>query len=100
MLIKFKEIGSSFGTRTLGKKIREKEVKSFNASEKVIFDFEDVELISNSFADECFGKLIEEFGLEFTKNMTTFKNANNLVALVLKKAINDRIKKNKICAIC
>ena len=92
MIIKFNTINSSLGTRSLGREIREHTIISFSTTaERIIFDFEGVEVISNSFADECFGKLIQTFGLDFTKNRTTFKNTNSNVAMVLKKAMSDRL---------
>lgn len=100
MVIRFKEFGISLGTRELGKKIRSQAVSFFANDGKVVFDFSGVELVSNSFADECFGKLIVEHGLEVTKSKTTFFNANETVSLVIKKAINDRIKKcaQEVCS--
>ena len=56
MHIKFLEFGSSLGTRDLGSKIREEIEKSIDRDEKVIFDLKGMEIISNSFADECFAK--------------------------------------------
>jgi len=93
MIIKFSEINSSLGTRKLGKEIRHNMISQIQSNEIIIFDFENVDLISNSFADECFAKLLEVFSLEIIKKKTTFKNANNDISMVIKKAFNDRIKK-------
>lgn len=94
MIIRFADIGSSFGTRSLGNRIREDVLVSLNSNieTRIVFDFEDVEVISNSFADECFGKLIDKIGLEKTRNRTTFRNANDIVTMVIKKAISDRLR--------
>jgi hypothetical protein len=48
-------------------------------------------MVSNSFADECIGKLVEEMGLEKLKSFTTFKNTSKNVAMVLQKVIKDRL---------
>lgn len=66
-------------------------MNNIGCGEITIFDFDSVNLILNSFADECFGKLIKEVGLEKTKKLTTFENMNPCVELVIKKAIKDRI---------
>lgn len=93
MVIKFNEIGESLGTRHLGENVRKQiSEKLFNNSEKIIFDFDGVEIISNSFADECFGKLVEEYGLDFVRKRSTFRNVNTIVETIIRKAINDRLK--------
>lgn len=99
MVIKFKDIDVTLGTRRLGKNIRDLISQKIQTEALIVFDFDGVELISNSFADECFGKLIEQFGLEFVKSKTTFKNTNHLVDMVIKKAIVDRMNKNILCQI-
>lgn len=97
MIIKFGDINCSLGTRILGSEIRYSVIHnlSTNADEIIVFDFTDVEVVSNSFADECFGKLLDEFGLEATRRRTTFMNANPFVSHVIKNAINNRLSKNK-----
>lgn len=86
----FKEFGSSLGTRFLGLNIRNKILQDLNAGNRVVFDFEGVELISNSFADECFGKLLLNFDLNFIKANTTFRNLNKDIVRVVKYAIMER----------
>lgn len=91
MIIRFAAYGESLGTRFLGKKIREDIVNNLDHEEKIVFDLSGVELLSNSFADECFGKLVADFGLDYIKSKTTFININPLVSKVIKKAIIDRM---------
>jgi hypothetical protein len=97
LTIKFGDIDTSLGTRALGHEIRQKILNNIELEDKIVFDFQGIDIISNSFADECFGKLIEACGLEATKQKTTFANANSDVALVIKKAIRGRIQ-NECCA--
>lgn len=99
VIIKFKNINFSLGTRKLGESIRNTISQNIIAEEIIVFDFADVDLISNSFADECFGKLIEDFGIDYVKSKTTFRNVNPLIDMVIKKAITDRIKKNLLCQV-
>lgn len=89
-IFKFSSKGNSLGSRAQGKKIRDQIISNFSNSEKVALDFEGVDIISNSFADELLGKMIDEFGLTDVKKHTTFINTNRHIVTVLKKVINDR----------
>lgn len=91
MIIRFGDIGKSLGTRDDGRRFRMQIVNGFNEQKKVELDFHGVEMVSNSFADECIGKLVEEMGLEKLKSFTTFKNTSKNVAMVLQKVIKDRL---------
>lgn len=97
MIVNFAVFGTTLGTRKLGSEIRSQVEHSIKSNDKAIFDFSDVSLISNSFADECFGKLVEEFGMEVMRSKTSFTNTNSKVSLVVKKAIVDRL--NKACCV-
>lgn len=90
-VVKFCEVGRVLGTRAAGKEIRNKIISMFDY-DKVVLDFSDVDIISNSFADECIGKMIAEYGIEFVKAKTTFKNVNNETIIVIKKVISDRLR--------
>ena len=57
---KFIEYGTDFGTRDMGQKLREKLLPLINGNEKVVLDFTGVNVVSNSFADECIAKLLLE----------------------------------------
>lgn len=79
MLIVFNQLGKDLGTRVLGQEIRLRVEKAFSNGDFVSFDFDKVELISHSFADECFGKLLLTWDLDFMKKNSTFLNTNDLV---------------------
>lgn len=96
MHIKFLEFGSSLGTRDLGSKIREEIEKSIDRDEKVIFDLKGMDIISNSFADECFAKLLLKFDFDTIKSKTSFINGNNDNTKIILKAFKDRMKKINI----
>lgn len=93
MNIKFLKFGSSLGTRDLGAKIREEVEQSIYNDEKVIFDLDGMEIISNSFADECFAKLLLKFDFDIIRSKTSFINGNNENNKIILKAFKDRIKK-------
>ena len=78
-IFKFNQFGSNLGTRMLGADVREKLVPLLNTEEKVILDFEGVDVVSNSFADECLAKLLLTMSLEELKKCTTFRGLNDFV---------------------
>lgn len=49
-----------------------------NGQEKVVLDFTGVNVVSNSFADECIAKLLLEMPLAELKRRTTFRGLNPL----------------------
>jgi hypothetical protein len=91
MVIKFADIGSSLGTRELGAKVREEILNAITNSQEVTFDMSGVEVVSNSFADECFAKLLLNFELSELKKHTHFKNAEPFVNKVIANAFKGRM---------
>jgi len=82
-IIEFKNIGSSLGTRNLGKKIRLSILEKVEINEKVLLDFNEVNVVTNSFADECFGKLRLALPLDVFKSKITFVNTNDFIQRVI-----------------
>lgn len=76
---KFVIIGENLGTRVLGEKVRNMLLPMILGNEKVVLDFEGVNVVSNSFADECLAKLLLSMPLEELKRRTTFRGVNNFV---------------------
>ena len=75
---KFIDYGTDFGTRDMGQKLRQKLLTLINGGEKVVLDFTGVNVVSNSFADECIAKLLLEMPLDELKRCTTFRGLNPL----------------------
>ena len=75
---KFIEYGTDFGTRDMGQKLRQKLLAIIDSGEKVVLDFTGVNVVSNSFADECIAKLLMEMPLDELKRHTTFRGLNPL----------------------
>lgn len=92
MIIHFKNIGTSLGTRQLGAKVRADIESSIQSASTVVFDFDGVEVVSNSFADECFAKLLFTHDFDFIKAHTTFKNTNPFVKTVIANSFRQRAK--------
>ena len=95
MTINFKNSGTSLGTRFLGQKFRLEIEESLSKNEFVVFDFNGVDFISHSFADECFGKLLLEIKLSDLKEKTTFKNANELIKRTIAFTLKERLLKEE-----
>lgn len=99
---KFADYGTDFGTRDMGQKLRQKLLTLINAGEKVVLDFTGVNVVSNSFADECIAKLLLEMPLDDLKQHTTFRGLNPLaersvlVALQRRYSVIKNEQRNKI----
>lgn len=85
--IQFSKIGSSLGTRDLGAKVRVSIQKEIENNDKVYLDFQNVNVITNSFADECFGKLHRAISTEVFRKKVAFINANDFIQRVIISAL-------------
>lgn len=88
-LIRMADFGISLGSRKLGKSVNE--YLNFDIDEKIILDFENVNLVTNSFADELIGKNARDLGLETFFDKVEIVNAKRNIRLVIKKSIMDRL---------
>lgn len=91
MTIRFNNFGKSLGTREMGNEIRNEIINCINNGENIVFDFEGVEILSHSYADEVFGKLLKQFGIKKFKETTNFKHANDYVTKIIVSVINENI---------
>jgi hypothetical protein len=91
MTFQFKHIGLHLGTRVHGAEVRSEIIAAMAQSDKIIFDFSEVEIVSNSFADECFAKLTSIFSMEEIKAKTTFVNAIPFVKAVIANSFKARL---------
>lgn len=89
---KFIDYGTDFGTRDMGQKLRKKLLTLINTGEKIVLDFTGVNVVSNSFADECIAKLLMEMPLSELKRCTTFRGLNPLAERSVLVALQRRYK--------
>lgn len=86
---KFNQFGENLGTRMLGADVRNQLLPLIEGDEKVVLDFEGVDIVSNSFADECLAKLLLTMSLDDLKQRTTFRGLNDFakknIALAFKR---------------
>lgn len=89
---KFIEYGTDFGSSDMGQKLRQKLLALINEGEKVVLDFTGVNVVSNTFADECIAKLLLEMPLGELKRCTTFRGLNPLAERSVLVALQRRYK--------
>lgn len=90
-VFKFSKYGDSLGTRLIGARIRTDLRPLLDGNEKVVLDFTGIEIVTNSFADECIAKLLLEMPLEELKAKTTFTGLKPLDERCVITAINRRL---------
>lgn len=86
----FKEYGENLGTRPLGRRVREQLLPLIRQNERVVLDFTGVNVVSNSFADECIAKLLLEMPLAELKYRTTFFGLNPVASESVLTALRRR----------
>lgn len=92
---KFSQFGENFGTREMGARIRRQLLPLLEGDERVVLDFTGVNVVTNSFADECLAKLLLTMPLAELKKRTTFRGLNPLaekVSLSLFSAVTVSLK--------
>ena len=86
----FKEYGENLGTRPLGKRVREDLLPMIEQNDRVVLDFTGVNVVSNSFADECIAKLLLSMSLADLKSRTTFRGLNPIASESVLTALQRR----------
>ena len=89
---KFIEYGTDFGTTDMGMKLREKLLPLIKENDKVVLDFTGVNVVSNSFADECIAKLLLDMPLDELKQHTPFRGLNPMAERSVLVALQRRYK--------
>ena len=84
---------NAFGSREAGRMARTKiENLMENGTAVICFDFEDIRLISSSFADEVFGKLFVNLGPLAFGRLCQFRNVDSTVRGLIDRAIGQRMR--------
>ncbi|NPD83109.1 STAS-like domain-containing protein [Prevotella sp. PINT] len=86
----FNRFGKNLGTRQLGEQVRNELLQTINSNDMTILDFEGVNIVANSFADECIGKLLLHMSLNELKSRTTFRSVNDTARVCIATAIKRR----------
>ena len=89
---KFVTINENLCIRHLGEYVRTLLLRLIEENEKVVLDFTGVNVVSNSFADECLAKLLFTMPLEELKQRTTFRGLNEFarknIAIAFRRRLN------------
>ena len=80
----------------MGAKIREEILSIIRQDLCIALDFSGVNVVSNSFADECIAKLLLEISLDKLKQVTSFRNLTPMAERSILVAIQRRYKCNSI----
>ncbi|MCQ2328069.1 MAG: STAS-like domain-containing protein [Paludibacteraceae bacterium] len=86
----FIQFGKDLGTRQLGAQARMALLPLLQSHDKVVLNFNGVNVVSNSFADECIAKLLIEMSLDELKSKTTFEGLNPIAKESVLTAIQRR----------
>ncbi len=86
----FRDFGENLGTRQLGQQVRQQLIPLLEKDERVVLDFTGVNVVSNSFADECIAKLLLTMSLAELKARTTFQGLNPLASESVLTALRRR----------
>lgn len=92
MTFAFSNYGTDFGTRDMGAKIRQELRSCLSQGARVALDFAGVNVVSNSFSDECIAKLLLEMPLDELKRLTTFRNLTPMAERSILVALQRRHK--------
>lgn len=87
---RFAKYGPILVSRPLGAQVREDLLSEIRKGEKVALDFEGVEMVGNSFADECLGKLLIDIPLDELRQVTTFRNLSGTSRVSVSAALRRR----------
>ena len=86
----FRNYGENLVTRQLGCQVRERLMPLLKGDDVVVLDFTGVDVVSNSFADECIAKLLLTMSLAELKARTTFKGLTPLASESVLTALKRR----------
>lgn len=89
MVVKLNKFGISLGSRVLGKEVSN--MINLEKEDEIILDFQDVKMVTSSFADEVVGKNCIKLGLHNFFKKVQIVNSSEQIKLILKKAIMDRL---------
>jgi hypothetical protein len=92
--LSLKQVGHLLGSRILGQTVRQQieALREENPSEDITIDFEGVDMITVSFADEAFAKLAPRTDRK-SRSRLTFVNHNETITAVLAYALGRRARK-------
>ncbi|MBZ6453665.1 MAG UNVERIFIED_CONTAM: STAS-like domain-containing protein [Paenibacillus polymyxa] len=97
-VLEMSQWGTALGSRDLGEKVRSELLRKMELQKQPIaLSFDGVFVVSSSFAEECFGKLIAAIGPSQFKECFVITNLiDKNLKLILNKAVNKRLVKEHV----
>lgn len=92
MELQLKETSKILGLRETGSRLRILIEDAIKKDETVLLDFDEVESVSSSFADELLAKIYVELGKEKFVSFIKVKNANDFIKSIINSSIYGRLK--------
>lgn len=89
--IKFCDYGFQLSTRTKAIEVSSSIIMVIEERGSAVLDLNGVQMVSLSFSDELFGRLIKRYGFEVFKSKTHFINVSSPVGVVISSAIKMNI---------
>jgi hypothetical protein len=91
-LITLSKESEGTGTRRAGERMRRLAINTLKEGKsKVVFDLEGVSIVSSSYADELFGKLVAELGFSFFINSFSLINVSTINSQVIDRSVQQRM---------
>jgi anti-sigma regulatory factor (Ser/Thr protein kinase) len=93
MAIPLAELGTNFGNRTTGERLRNHILNLMKESPTVaiVIDMKEITVISSSFADELFGKLVTQIGFMAFNQKVKFKDVDPVCRQIIDNAVVERL---------
>ena len=92
MDIVLKETGKILGLRETGTKLRKILEDALSNNENVLIDFDGVDSISSSFADEFIAKVFMNTGRDKFSTNVKIKNANDFIKVIINSSLSERLR--------
>ena len=92
-IFRLAECEGEFLTRSQGEHVRTKLLDSYErvcSGDALVIDFAGVELMTPSFADDCFGKLAEIIGFAKFRQSVSVTGGNDIVRALLNSVLAER----------
>jgi hypothetical protein len=86
------DASSGTGTRQSGLKLKNEVINLYKKTKKpVIIDFDEIGIISSSFADEFIGKLVVELVFFQFQQIYTLTNMNSTIQTIMQRSLSQRM---------
>lgn len=92
LIFKVVDATSGTGTRQSGLKLKNEVINLYKKTKKpIMIDFDEIGIISSSFADEFIGKLVVELGFFQFQKIYTLTNMNNTIQTIVQRSLSQRL---------